>query len=91
MSAEIRAVKTYLGDNADGTPNFNYDFTNVLNADTHTAMLTGPIAGPITLADGTTYIVTDFAIGVKNEHVDELLAAINDAQVSAGNVSPAAS
>ena len=90
MSAEIKAIKTYKGDNPDGTPYFDYDFSSVMNADTHTAVLTGPIAGAITLSDGTVYNVTDFAIGVDNDHVEELLSSIQDAQVSSGNIPPTA-
>lgn len=43
----------------------------VAEGDEH-AVLTGPITGPVTLQDGTVYNVSDFAIGVPPEHVDEV-------------------
>jgi hypothetical protein len=76
MSSEIKAKKTYVRDNPDGSPYFNYDFTNVLNVETHAALLTGPITGLVVTEDGTEYNVTDGAIGVQLEHLDEVNAKI---------------
>ncbi len=84
MSAEIKAKKTYLGDNEDGTSRFDYDFSKVLDVETHAALLTGPISGPITMEDGTQYNVTDFAIGVKLDHVKELTDKIAAEHEKAG-------
>ena len=84
MSSEIKAKKTYIRDNEDGTPYFNYDFTDVVNTDTHAIVLTGPITGPLTMEDGTVYNVTDFAIAVKHEHNDEVTGKIQEAHEVAG-------
>ena len=80
--------KTYIRDNPDGTPYFNYDFSADLNPETHSVVLTGPISGPITLSDGTQYNVTDFCIPVLNEHVDELTTAIAQAHADNGTFDP---
>ncbi len=42
---------------------------------THT-LLTGPIAGAVSMSDGTVYDVSPTAIAVRPEHVDELHVAI---------------
>ena len=48
------------------------------------ALLTGPISGTMSLADGTAYDVTEEAIAVKPEHVAELEHAIHRAHHAAG-------
>ncbi len=47
-------------------------------------MLTGPIAGTMSLSDGSAYDVSEEAIAVKNEHLDELHRAIHKAHHAAG-------
>jgi hypothetical protein len=84
MSSEVKAKKTYIKDNPDGSPYFDYDFTNVLNVDTHAAVLTGPIVGELTMDDGTVYNVTDGAIGVQLDHLDELHEKIKAAHNAEG-------
>ena len=48
------------------------------------ALLTGPISGTMSLADGTAYDVTEDAIAVKPEHLNELQTAIHRAHHAAG-------
>jgi hypothetical protein len=47
-------------------------------------VLTGPIAGTISMADGTAYDVSNVAIAVKPAHTNELLLAIHKAHHAAG-------
>ncbi len=47
-------------------------------------MLTGPIAGTMSLSDGSAYDVSEEAIAVKPEHRDELHRAIHKAHHVAG-------
>jgi len=68
MTAEIQFRKTYN----ETTGRFTHDPTGVLNIETHAIVMTGPIAGVLTMADGTQYDVTENYIGVPFAHLDEL-------------------
>lgn len=59
-------TKTYLGQNADGTPSFHYE------SDGH-VVITGPAYGPVTTSDGTVYDVSEQVIEVGGpEHAGEV-------------------
>lgn len=47
-------------------------------------VITGPISGTISLADGSAYDVTPYHIAIKPEHADELHLAIHKAHHAAG-------
>ena len=64
---------------------FRFELTQDDAASGHTvAMLTGPISGTMSLADGSAYDVTEDAIPVKPEHLAELQTAIHRAHHAAG-------
>jgi len=60
---------TRIGTNEDGTPHFRVESDD----STKTLVLTGPIYGPVTLPDGTTYDVSAPVIEVEPGH--ELLVS----------------
>lgn len=72
------------GVNADGSQRFNYELTAEEAEAGMTAMITGPIAGTISMADGTAYDVTEWAVPVHQDHVDELHQSIHKAHHAAG-------
>ena len=62
---------------------FELEASDVANG--HSAlMLTGPISGTMALSDGSAYDVTEEAIAVKPEHLDELQRTIHKAHHAAG-------
>lgn len=76
--------KVRIGDNDDGTARFHYTLTEAEVADGYVAFMTGPIAGTVSLADGTAYDVTDDFVAAKAEHVGELHVAIHRMHHAAG-------
>jgi hypothetical protein len=72
-------------DEKTGEPRFRYEMTQEEFDGGHTvALLTGPIGGTIGLADGTAYDVSEGAIAVKPEHLEELTLSIHKAHHAAG-------
>jgi hypothetical protein len=80
MTAEIQFAKSWN----PVTKRFTYDPTGLLNVETHTLFATGPIAGVITLDDGTQYDVTEDYVGVRIEHAEELGVRIKVAHNAEG-------
>lgn len=70
--------------NPDGSPHFNYELTQQEHDDGYALYITGPISGTVSVADGTAYDVTEYAIPVKREHVGHLHVAIHKAHHAAG-------
>ena len=59
-------TKTYIGQNDDGSPHFNY-------ASDGQVVVTGPAYGPVTTADGTVYDVSEQYIEVASaQHAGEV-------------------
>jgi hypothetical protein len=69
-------LKELVSTNPDGSPHYRFELTQDEHDSGLVALMTGPIAGPLTLDDGTTYDVTDTFIPVKREHVGPLHIAI---------------
>jgi hypothetical protein len=64
-------TKTYLGQNPDGTPHFDYVSDQPM-------VLTGKAYGPVTTSDGTTYDVSEQWIEVASEaHAGEVAHLIS--------------
>ena len=64
---------------------FRFELTQDDIAAGHTvALLTGPISGTMSLADGSAYDVSEEAIPARPEHVEELEHAIHRAHHAAG-------
>jgi len=62
----VAITKTYLDQNADGTPSFGYV------SDGH-VVVTGPAYGPVTTSDGTVYDVSEQVIEVASpQHAGEV-------------------
>lgn len=70
--------------NPDGSPHYHFTLTQDEVDAGWVAFMTGPIAGVVTLDDGTLYDVTDTAIPVKREHVGQLHVAIHEAHHANG-------
>lgn len=86
-----KPVKTFKGRGPDGMPIYEYDHSqhpgmqgDDISAHSHLIVLTGPIAGPITLADGSTCDVTDEYIAVHKDDANELLHRIHQVQHASG-------
>jgi hypothetical protein len=77
-------LKEYKGQNPDGSPYFHYELTQDEVDAGFVAFMTGPIAGVLTLDDGTRYDVTDYAIPVKAEHVRQLQVKVHEAHHANG-------
>lgn len=62
-------TRTFLGQHpTTGEPWYHYESDD----DSKSVLITGPATGDLTLADGTTYNVSEAAIEVDPSHVDEL-------------------
>ena len=77
-------LKEYKGQNPDGSPHFAFELTQAEVDAGLVAFMTGPIAGVVTLDDGTRYDVTDGAIPLLAEHVGLLHVAIHRAHHANG-------
>jgi hypothetical protein len=89
MSDEV--IKTKVGVDANGMDKFNYnwhDHPGFQDVDprnhTHVAIVTGPLGGSVSLADGTSYDMTEQLIVVPIKHADELVVKIHDVHRLAG-------
>lgn len=71
-------TKEFIGWNADGTPNISYV------SDGH-VVLTGPIKGSITTADGTEYDVSPEVVEVDPAHADEVAQLVGEWYVANGH------
>jgi hypothetical protein len=80
MSKEVLLTKDW--DKA--TRSFKYGAEGDINVTTHKIVMTGPIAGVLTLPNGNQYDVTDDYIGVSNEDHDALCEAIHASHVAEG-------
>jgi hypothetical protein len=71
-------TRTYTGQNPDGTPHFD------IVAD-GPVILTGPVKGYITTADGTIYDVNEQFIEVAADHIDQVTDAIGMKHIEEGH------
>lgn len=70
---------TKIGTNEDGTPHYHYQ------SDGH-VVFTGPVTGPVTTADGTTYEVSPAVIEVASEeHAAEVSDLIGQRHATDGH------
>ena len=77
--------KSHLGENPDGTPHFGFELEQSdVEAGHDALLLTGPIAGVVSLGDGTSYDVTEAAIPCRSEHVGPLCHHIHRLHNAAG-------
>jgi len=89
MSDDV--IKTKVGVDANGMDKFNYnwkDHPGMQDVDprnhTHIAIVTGPLGGSVSLADGTSYDMTETLIVVPVKDADELVTKIHDVHRLAG-------
>lgn len=85
------SIKTKIGVDANGMDRFQYDLSDHpgmqcpdVTKHTHLIVMTGPLAGSVSVPDGTSYDITDTYIAVPIEHVDDVSAKIHEVALAAG-------